>query len=70
MLEGLDDAELTGCLLDGVRLTAVDARRLRLTEAGSAFYHKARGALATLEEAALVEVPRADAFERISGAGT
>ena len=37
----------------GVRLLQRTTRRLRLTEAGSAFYHKARGALATLEEAAL-----------------
>jgi uncharacterized protein YjbI with pentapeptide repeats len=28
----LDDLEITGCLLDGVRLTALSARRLRLTD--------------------------------------
>lgn len=37
----------------GVRLLQRTTRRLHLTDAGSAFYHKARGALSTLEEAAL-----------------
>lgn len=37
----------------GVRLLQRTTRRLHLTEAGSTFYHKARAALAALEEAAL-----------------
>lgn len=36
----------------GVRLLQRTTRRLHLTDAGTAFYHKARGALAALEEAA------------------
>jgi DNA-binding transcriptional LysR family regulator len=37
----------------GVRLLQRTTRRLHLTDAGSAFYQKARGALSALEEAAL-----------------